>query len=142
MTSSTVSQSQQPAPLQRRRERSQPTLWAVASLFFVMGAAASALTIWQLHKLYRATIAPPVSVEGEVKAQYDYDIGSDMTPPPTGYYVESAGVGRVYLQGQPLQPYVGKSVIATGSVSGVCGPKSIPCYPLLDVREVSYPEAE
>ncbi len=142
MTSSTVSQSQQPIQVPRRRERSQPTLWAIASLFFILGAAASALTIWQFNKLYRATIAPPVTVEGEVKAQYDYNKNSNISPPPRGYYIESAGIGRVYLQGQPLQSYVGETVAATGSVSGICGPKSIPCYPLLDLREVSYPTAE
>ncbi|MGD1896253.1 MAG: hypothetical protein ACFB16_04780 [Phormidesmis sp.] len=145
MTSSTIShQSEQPqaVPMPRRKERSQPTLWAIAILFFIMGAAASTATIWQLHKLYRATVAPPVAVEGVVKAQYDYDKVEALNPPPGGYYIESSGTGRVYLSGKPLQQYVGQTVVATGSVAGICGPKSIPCYPLLELREVKYPEAE
>lgn len=138
--------SEQPViqPLDRVRSkkvRSQPTLWAVASIFFIIGSAASVATIWQLNKLYRATIAPPIAVEGVVKAQYSYDDATDHTPPPSGYYIEGTSIGRVYLSGQPLQSYVGESVVATGSVSGICGPKSIPCYPLLDLREVKYPEA-
>lgn len=144
MTSSAITQphSQSAALPHARKERSQPTLWAVATLFFVMGSAATTFTIWQLHKLYRATIAPPISVEGVVQAQYSYDQVDALTPPPGGYYVESQGMGRVYLTGQPLQEYVGQSVVATGSVSGICGPKSIPCYPLLELREVKYPEAK
>ncbi|MEL6940202.1 MAG: hypothetical protein AAFO84_13525 [Cyanobacteria bacterium J06598_1] len=149
MTSSTMPQpgSQQPmiqasGQVRVRKERSQPTLWAVAFLFFVMGAAATAATTWQLHKLYRATIAPPIQVEGIVQAQYEYDKVDSLNPPPTGYYIEGTTIGRVYLQGQPLQTYVGKTVVATGSVTGICGEKSIPCYPLVELREVDYPAVE
>lgn len=120
----------------QRKERSQPTLWAVASVFFVLGAAISTGTIWQLHKLYIATIANPVSVEGILKAKYDYESDNSPTPDPGGYYIESSSIGRVYLTGQPLQSSVGEIVSASGSVSSICGPKSIPCYPLLEVREI------
>ena len=125
-----------------RKERSQPTLWAVATLFFVMGAAAATATIWQLHKLYIATVAPPISVEGVVKAQYAYDKVDALNPPPVGYYIEGTSIGRVYLSGQPLQSHVGEAVVATGTVSGICGEKSIPCYPKLELRELGYPAAE
>ncbi|MEL6493393.1 MAG: hypothetical protein AAFV85_26510 [Cyanobacteria bacterium J06634_6] len=149
MTSSTMPQPGAPQPeaistgaVRRiRKERSQPTLWAVATLFFLMGIAASTLTIWQLHKLYRATIAPPISVEGVVKAQYEYDEVDILNPPPVGYYIESSNMGRVYLSGQPLQSYVGEAVVATGTVSGVCGEKSIPCFPLIELRDLDYPDA-
>jgi len=148
MTSSTMPQqpgSEQPViqpsdRVHKRKVRSQPTLWAVASIFFIMGSAASIATIWQLNKLYRATVAPPIAVEGVVKAQYAYEEENGLTPPPNGYYIEGTSIGRVYLSGQPLQSYVGESVVATGSVSGICGPKSIPCYPLIELREVKYPE--
>ncbi|MEL6552393.1 MAG: hypothetical protein AAFQ63_02855 [Cyanobacteria bacterium J06621_11] len=144
MTSSAIPQphSQPVVQPREKKERSQPTLWAVATLFFIAGSAASTFTIWQLHKLYRATVAPPIAVEGVVQAQYDYDKVDSLTPPPSGYYIESQGMGRVYLKGQPLQSYVGESVVANGSISGICGPKSIPCYPLLELREVKYPEAK
>ena len=149
MTSSTMPQPGAPQPeaipagrVKRvKKERSQPTLWAVATLFFIMGAAASTATIWQLHKLYRATVAPPISVEGVVKAQYEYDKADTLNPPPTGYYIEGTSIGRVYLSGQPMQSYVGEAVVATGPVSGICGAKSIPCYPLIELREVEYPDA-
>ena len=143
MTTSAISQDpqQQPRRSRRRRERSQPTLWAIASISFILGAAASTFTIWQLNKLYKATIAPPVSVEGTLKAQYSYD-ESALRPSPNGYYIEGTSVGRVYLTGQPLQSYVGQGVSASGSVEGLCGPKSIPCYPILTVREISYSQVE
>ena len=124
----------------KRKEHSQPTLLAVATIFFIMGSAASIATIWQLHKLYRATVAPPISVEGVVKAQYEYEELETLTPPPTGYYIEGTSIGRVYLSGRPLQSYVGEAVVATGSVTGICGPKSIPCFPLIELRDVKYPE--
>ncbi|MEL6602971.1 MAG: hypothetical protein AAFP20_07065 [Cyanobacteria bacterium J06614_10] len=145
MTSSAIPQhpeshqpeSQPASRVRKKRERSQPTLWAVAGVFFTLGAAASTLTIWQLHKLYRATVAPPVDVAGIVQAQYDYDKVAGLNPPPSGYYIEGTSIGRVYLTGKPLQTYVGQTVTANGSVSGICGPKSIPCYPLIELREVS-----
>ncbi|MEL6161469.1 MAG: hypothetical protein AAFQ40_09775 [Cyanobacteria bacterium J06623_5] len=145
MTSSAIPQhsdshqpeSQPASRVRKKRERSQPTLWAVASIFFLMGAAASTLTIWQLYKLYRATVAPPVDVSGIVQAQYDYDTVAGLNPPPSGYYIEGTSIGRVYLTGKPLQSYVGEAITANGSVSGICGPKSIPCYPLVELREVS-----
>ncbi|MBE9064790.1 hypothetical protein [cf. Phormidesmis sp. LEGE 11477] len=139
MTTSAISE--QPQKAYKRKERSQPTLWAVASIFFILGAAASTFTIWQLHKLYRATIAPPISVEGTLQAQYNYDEAA-VHPSPNGYYIEGTGVGRIYLQGQPLQSYVGQGIVATGIVEGICGPKSIPCYPVLSLREVGYPPVE
>lgn len=131
----------QPSPAKKRsqergREHSQLTLWSVATLFFLLGAAASSLVIWQLHKLYRATIAPLVTVEGTLQAKYGYQAGDKAQPAPDGYFVESSGMGRVYLTGQPLNAYVGQSIQAQGSVVGICGPKSIPCFPLVEVREV------
>ncbi|MEM9948330.1 MAG: hypothetical protein AAF810_20035, partial [Cyanobacteria bacterium P01_D01_bin.36] len=102
MTSSAMPQpgSQQPViqpsdGIRVRKERSQPTLWAIAIVFFVMGSAASVATIWQLHKLYRATVAPPIAVEGVVQAQYDYEKVEGLTPPPSGYYIEGTSIGRV-----------------------------------------------
>lgn len=125
------------------KEHSQPTLWAVATVSFLLGAAASTLVIWQLHKLYRATVAPVVTVEGTLQAKYGYkDSDKELTPPPTGYYITSPGVGRVYLTGKPMNDYVGKTVKASGSVAGTCGPKSIPCFPLIEVREIFTPAAE
>ncbi|CAN5591326.1 hypothetical protein BH23CYA1_BH23CYA1_05200 [soil metagenome] len=123
------------------REHSQLTLWSVAVISFLLGSAATALVIWQLHKLYQATIAPLVEVEGVVKAQYGYQASDSPTPPPSGYYIEASGIGRVYLTDKPLDPFVGQSVSAAGSVSGTCGPKSIPCFPLLTVREIRKLEA-
>ncbi|EDX83818.1 hypothetical protein S7335_1515 [Synechococcus sp. PCC 7335] len=139
MTTSAISE--QPQKASERKERSQPTLWAIAGIFFILGAAASTFTIWQLHKLYRASIAPPISVEGTLQAQYNLD-ETVVHPAPAGYYIEGTGVGRIYLQGLPLQSYVGESIVATGSVEGICGPKSIPCYPMLSLREIGYPPAE
>lgn len=155
MVPSDISQSvpTQPNPVQRKsrkqsrkqsrnqnrnqnRERSQLTLWSVATLFFLLGAAASGLVIWQLHKLYRATIAPLVTVEGTLQAKYGYQAGDKAQPAPDGYFVESSGMGRVYLTGQPLNAYVGQPIQAQGSVAGICGPKSVPCFPLVEVREV------
>lgn len=121
-------------------ERSQPTLWAVATISFLVGSAATALVIWQLNRLYQATIAPLVSVEGKVQAKYSNQSGDGPTPAPIGYFIESSGTGRVYLTNQPLNAYVGKTVEARGSVTGICGPKSIPCYPIVKVREVSIVE--
>ena len=126
-----------------RRQHSQPALWAIATIFFLLGSAAATLVIWQLHELYQATVAPLVEVEGTVRAQYSYQDGDGLTPPPTGYFVEAAGVDRVYLTGKtPMEQFVGQPVVARGSVSGVCGPKSLPCYTLLDVREIGAPEVE
>ncbi|MEO0767987.1 MAG: hypothetical protein AAFY72_00920, partial [Cyanobacteria bacterium J06649_4] len=102
----------------KRRERSQPTLWAIAGVFFILGAAASTLTIWQLHKLYIATVAPPVGIEGVLKAQYAYEELEGLNPPPSGYYIEGTGVERVYLSGVPLQEYVGNTIVASGSIDG------------------------
>lgn len=126
-----------PRPRRAVRERSQPTLWSIATIFFLLGASASALTIWQLHKLYRATVAPVITVEGKVQAKYHYQEGNELTPDPTGYYVDSPGIGRVYLTGKPLDSYVGKPIEALGSVSGTCGPKSVPCYPIVEIRDVN-----
>lgn len=129
----------------RRRvaqEHSQPTLWSVAAVFFALGAAVSTLTVWQLHKLYRATVAPVVTVEGTVQAKYHYQDDNELSPDPIGYYINSPGIGRIYLTGKPLDSFVGQPVEAMGSVSGICGPKSIPCYPLVEVREVANPSAE
>lgn len=124
-----------------RRQHSQPALWFVAFVSFILGSAAATLTIWQLHELYQATVAPVVNVEGTLRAQYSYQDTESLTPPPGGYYVESPGVERVYLKGnQPLDPLVGKPVVANGSVSGICGPKSLPCYTLLSVREIDIAE--
>ncbi len=143
MVPSDVSQSvpTQPNPVTRKsrergREHSQLTLWSVAILFFLLGATASGLVIWQLHKLYRATIAPLVTVEGTLQAKYGYQAGDKAQPAPDGYFVESSGMGRVYLTGQPLNAYVGQPIQAQGSVAGICGPKSVPCFPLVEVREV------
>ena len=119
------------------KEYSQPTLWSVATVSFAIGAAISALTVWQLHRLYMATVAPVVTVEGTVQAKYNYQEDNELSPDPNGYYVTSPGIGRVYLTGQPLDSYVGQTVEAMGSVSGVCGPKSVPCYPIVSVRTIS-----
>ncbi|MGB3299321.1 MAG: hypothetical protein WBA76_13710 [Phormidesmis sp.] len=141
MASSSVST--RPAARSGRREHSQPALWTVACISFALGAAASGLVIWQLNKLYQATVAPLVTVEGTLKAQYSYQDGESLSPPPGGYYIEVPGVERVYLTGrQPLEPYVGQAVVASGSVSGVCGPKALPCYTQLAVREISNAQAE
>ncbi|MGC1305867.1 MAG: hypothetical protein WA885_01470 [Phormidesmis sp.] len=140
MVSSNMSQSvssQPDASLRAKRERSQPTLWGVATVFFLMGAAASAVTIWQLHRLYVATVAPLVTVTGQLQAQYEYKAGNELTPTPGGYFVDSPSTGRIYMTGQPLNSYVGQTIEVQGSVSGICGPKSIPCFPLVTVREVS-----
>ncbi len=118
------------------REHSQLTLWSVATISFILGSAATTLIIWQLHRLYRATIAPLITVEGTVQARYGHQPGDGPTPAPTGYFIESAETGRVYLTGKPLNSYVGQPVKAQGSISGTCGPKSIPCYPLIEIREV------
>jgi len=120
-----------------RKTHSQPALWAIATVSFLLGAAATGLTTWQLHKLYRATVAPVVDVEGKLQAQYSYQEDSDeLRPSPSGYFVESPGVGRVYLTGKPLNSYVGQDIKANGSVAGICGPKSLPCYPLVELRDV------
>ncbi len=124
------------------RERSQLTLWSVATVSFLLGSAVTTLVIWQLHRLYRATIAPLVTVEGTVQAKYGNQPDDGPTPAPTGYFIESAGIGRIYLTGEPLNSYVGQVVKARGGISGVCGPKSIPCYPLIEVREVGIPVEE
>ncbi|MEM9088946.1 MAG: hypothetical protein AAGC93_09405 [Cyanobacteria bacterium P01_F01_bin.53] len=146
MVSSNISQSTSGQPQFTRRnkkERSQITLWSVATVFFLLGSAATTLTIWQLHKLYRATVAPIVTVEGTLKAKYAYQTNdSELTPAPGGYYIDSPGIGRVYLKGKPLDSYVGQTIEAQGSVSGICGPKSIPCYPLVEVREVGISTTE
>lgn len=141
MVSPNVSEPVSPNPnhpnsSRRVKERSQITLWSVATLFFGLGAAVATLSVWQLHRLYRATIAPVVTVEGTLRAKYSYQDGNELSPAPSGYYVESEGLGRVYLTGKPLDGFVGQSVKALGGVSGVCGPKSVPCYPLIDVREI------
>lgn len=133
------------SPRRRRRavkEHSQPTLWSVATISFAIGAAASTLVIWQLHKLYIATIAPVITVEGTVQAKYSYKTDDELSPAPNGYYVDSSSIGRVYLTGKPLDSYVGQPVKAIGSVSGICGPKSVPCYPIVQVREVNIPIEE
>ena len=95
MTTSAISQEseKQPRRSRRRKERSQPTLWAIALISFGLGAAASTFTLWQFNKLYKATIAPPVSVEGTLKAQYRYDEKA-LHPAPNGYYIEGTSVGR------------------------------------------------
>lgn len=146
MVSSNISQSTSGQPQFTRRnkkERSQVTLWSVATVFFLLGSAATTLTIWQLHKLYRATVAPVVTVEGTLQAKYAYQTSdNELTPAPGGYYIDSPGIGRVYLQGKPLDSYVGQTIEAQGSVSGICGPKSIPCYPLVEVREVGISTTE
>lgn len=146
MVSSNISQSTSGQPQFTRRskkERSQVTLWSVATVFFLLGSAATTLTIWQLHKLYRATVAPVVTVEGTLQAKYAYQTkNNELTPAPGGYYIDSPGIGRVYLEGKPLDSYVGQAIKAQGSVSGICGPKSIPCYPLIEVREVGIPVTE
>ena len=122
-----------------RKTHSQPALWAVASVFFLFGSAATGFTIWQLHNLYRATVAPVITVEGKVQAKYGYQEDADeLTPAPSGYFVETPGVGRVYLTGKPLNDYVGQQVEANGSAAGICGPKSIPCYPLVEVRDIQF----
>ena len=123
---------------------SQPTLWSVAAVSFTLGAAVSALTLWQLSKLYAATIAPVITVEGTVQAKYGYQSGDEdeVSPAPSGYFVNTPGVGRVYLTGKPLNDKVGQPVKALGSVSGICGPKSVPCYPIVTVRELTIPAEE
>lgn len=118
------------------KAHSQPTLWSVATVSFALGAAASTLTIWQLNQLYTATVAPVITVKGTLQAKYDYKTGDELSPDPTGYFVDSPGIGRVYLTDKPLNSYVGEPVEAFGSVSGTCGPKSVPCYPIVQVREV------
>lgn len=133
MVSSNVSVS--PSPKQPK-EHSQLALWSVATVFFLLGSAATAVVIWLLHNLYRATIAPRVTVEGVMQAKYGNEAGDEAMPPPSGYFVESSGIGRVYLTDEPLNSYVGQPIRARGSVSGVCGPKSIPCYPLVEVQEI------
>lgn len=138
MVSSNVGVS--PSP-EQPKEHSQLALWSVATVFFLLGSAATAVVIWQLHKLYRATIAPRVTVEGVMQAKYGNEAGDEPMPPPNGYFVESSGIGRVYLAGKPLNSYVGQPILVRGSVSGVCGPKSIPCYPLVEVREIETPPA-
>lgn len=133
-----------PSTHQRRqaKEHSQPTLWSVATISFALGAAVSTLAIWQLRKLYVATVAPVVTVEGTVQAKYSYQTEDELSPDPSGYYINSPGVGRIYLTGKALDGYVGKPVEALGSVSGTCGPKSVPCYPVIEVREINIPVAE
>lgn len=140
MVSSNVGVS--PSPKQPK-EHSQLALWSVATVFFLLGSAATAVVIWQLHRLYRATIAPRVTVEGVIQAKYGNESGDEAMPPPSGYFVESSGIGRVYLTGKPLNSYVGQPILVRGSVSGICGPKSIPCYPLVEVKEIEVsPEPE
>ena len=124
------------------KEHSQPTLWSVAAISFALGTALSTLAIWQLHKLYVATVAPVITVEGTVQAKYSFQTENEPSPDPSGYYVDSPGIGRIYLTGKALDGYVGKPVSALGSVSGVCGPKSVPCYPIVAVREITIPVAK
>ncbi len=134
------STSQRPAARRQRRSHSQPTLWLIATVSFGLGTAVSSLLIWQLHKLYRATVAPVIIVEGKVQAQYGKQDENTLSPEPDGYFIASEGIGRVYLTGQPLNSYLNLTVRAQGSVSGICGPKAIPCYPLIEARELIIPE--
>lgn len=123
----------------RQIEHSQPTLWGVALLFFLLGSAVSTLIVWQLHRLYRATVAPVVVVEGTVQVKYSYKESDELAPAPSGYFIESSGIERIYLTGKPLNSYVGQKISVQGSVSGICGPKSVPCFPLIEVREIVIP---
>ncbi len=134
------STSHRPAARRQRRSHTQPTLWLIATVSFLLGAAVSALLVWQLHKLYRATVAPVIIAEGKVQAQYGKQDESTLSPEPDGYFIASEGIGRIYLTGKPLNDYLNLTVRAQGSVSGVCGPKAIPCYPIIDVRELIIPE--
>ena len=136
------STSHQPAARPQRRSHNQPTLWSIATVSFLLGSAISALLVWQLHKLYRATIAPVIIAEGKVQAQYGEQDNNKLSPEPDGYFMVSEGIGRIYLTGQPLESYLDLTVEAQGSVSGICGPKAIPCYPLIEVRELIIPEAK
>ena len=85
-----------------------------------------------------ATIAPVVTVEGTVQAKYSYQENDELRPAPNGYFIESPGIGRVYLTGQPLNSSVGKPIEVQGSVSAICGPKSIPCFPQVNVRDINF----
>lgn len=134
------SASHRPAARQPRKSHAQPTLWFIAAVFFLLGSTVSTLLVWQLHQLYRATVAPVIIVEGKVQAQYGEQAKNKLSPEPDGYFIASEGIGRVYLTGQPFNSYLGLTVRAQGSVSGICGPKAIPCYPLIEVRELIIPE--
>jgi hypothetical protein len=119
---------------------SQPKLWAIAIVSFALGAGVSGLLCWQAYRLYRATLAPLVFAEGEVRSQPMPKDDKELSPPPSGYYMETTGLGRVYLTDQPFKDYVGLTIQVQGSVSGICGPKSIPCFPLIEVKEIVIPE--
>jgi hypothetical protein len=131
-----------PAARPQQKIHAQPTLWFIAAIAFSLGSAVSTLLVWQLHKLYRATIAPVIIAEGKVQAQYGEQDKNKLSPEPEGYFITSEGIGRVYLTGQPLESYLDLTVRAQGSVSGICGPKAIPCYPLIEVRELIIPETK
>jgi hypothetical protein len=100
------SASHRPAARQQRKIHAQPTLWLIAAVFFLLGSAVSTLLVWQLHKLYRATIAPVIIVEGKVQAQYGKQDTNKLSPEPDGYFIASEGIGRVYLTGQPFNSYL------------------------------------
>jgi hypothetical protein len=129
-----------PTARRPRKSHSQPTLWLIATVSFGLGSAVSTLLVWQLHKLYRATVAPVIVIEGKIQAQYGKQDQNKLSLEPDGYFIASEGLGRVYLTGQPLNSYLNLTVRAQGSVSGICGPKVIPCYPLIEVRELIIPE--
>jgi hypothetical protein len=56
--------------------------------------------------------------------------------PPKGYYIDSTGVGRVYIETGGADDYLGKEIRAFGRLATLCGPDGVNCYPVVQSTEI------
>jgi hypothetical protein len=62
------------------------------------------------------------------ESDYDPTITGQI---PQGYYVESTGVGRVYIETDSAEDYLGQVIQAWGQLATLCGPDGLLCYPVV-----------
>ncbi|MEO0488065.1 MAG: hypothetical protein AAFZ49_00735 [Cyanobacteria bacterium J06659_2] len=73
-----------------------------------------------------------VSVAGILMLETNDDPTASALP-PKGYYVESSGAQRLYIDTAEVDgaAYLNRTIRAYGKLDTICGPDRLPCYPIV-----------
>lgn len=88
------------------------SFFLTATIFFLAGLLSYAGSQWY----FRAYLSGTITVQGVLKFQAQMVDPSASGNPPNGYFVESTAIGRVYVEGNLIKPFVGFSVLPQGKM--------------------------
>lgn len=108
-------------------------VWAVVTaIAFVTGAIGGVAGFWWLQKNLQGSVL----ASGVLEYQGEPTAGASV-PPPEGYYIQAAGVERVYVTAETVNQYLDKDISARGQLSTICGADGSPCYPLIQAESIN-----